>query len=120
MPSFLSKVYFWLSLGFLISRTLGVSLSASSVYDESKKPLLALRTIPRNSWCIEAYRFSAEIINETVALSGMKLFHLTRELILTVSSNQKCQRVEMNELYFQVAGTIATYELVLLQINTDI
>lgn len=85
MPSFMSKLYFWVSLSFLITRTLAVSLFASYIHDESKKTYDALRTIPRYSWCIEAYRFSEEIVNETVALSGMKLFHLTRQLILTVS-----------------------------------
>lgn len=70
-----------------MTRTFAVSLYASYVHDESKKPYDALRTIPRYSWCLEAYRFSEEVVNETVALTGMKLFHLTRQLILTVSPN---------------------------------
>lgn len=117
----MSKVYFWFSLSFLITRTFAVSLCASYVHDESKKPYDALRTIPRHSWCLEAYRFSEELVNETVALSGMKLFHLTRHLILTVSqSAQKCaNRFVIDVLVAQVAATILTYELVLMQINTE-
>ncbi|XP_055326853.1 gustatory receptor for sugar taste 64f-like [Sitodiplosis mosellana] len=101
MPSFLNKVYFWFSLTFLITRTVAVSLFASHIHDESKKPITVLRAVPNHSWCKETYRFSEEVINETVALSGLKFFFLTRNVILTV------------------AGAIATYELVLLQLNTD-
>ena len=86
MPSFMNKVYFWFSLIFLITRTLAVSLYASYIHDESKKPINILRAIPRHSWCKEAYRFSEEVVNDTVALSGMKFFFLTRRLILTVRS----------------------------------
>lgn len=85
MPSFLNKVYFWFSLTFLIMRTVAVSLFASYIHDESKKPIAVLRAVPRLSWCKEAYRFSEEVVNETVALSGMKFFFITRNMILTVS-----------------------------------
>lgn len=46
-------------------------------------------------------RFSEEVTNDTVALSGMKFFYLTRGLVLSV------------------AGTIVTYELVLLQFHEN-
>lgn len=85
MPSFMNKVYFWFSLTFLITRTVAVSLFASYVHDESRKPITVLRAIPRFSWCKEAFRFSEEVVNQTVALSGMRFFFLTRTLILTVS-----------------------------------
>ncbi|XP_031638768.1 gustatory receptor for sugar taste 64f-like [Contarinia nasturtii] len=94
MPSFMNKVYFWFSLIFLITRTVAVSLFASYIHDESKKSINVLRAIPRQSWCKETYRFSEEVINETVALSGMKFFFLKRSIILTVT------------------GCIATYELI--------
>lgn len=81
---------------------MAVSLFASYIHDESKKPIIVIRAIPRQYWCKEAFRFSEDVVNETVALSGMKFFYLTRKLILTV------------------AATIATYELVLLQFDTDI
>lgn len=84
LPSFMNKVYFWFSLLFLIWRTLSVSLYASYIHDESKKTITILRAIPRCSWCKESYRFSEEVVNETVALTGMKFFRLTRTLILTV------------------------------------
>lgn len=80
----MNKVYFWFSLTFLITRTVAVSLFASYIHDESKKSIYVLRAIPRYSWCKEAFRFSEEVVNETVALSGLKFFFLTRRLILTV------------------------------------
>lgn len=87
MPSFMNKLYFWFSLAFLITRTVAVSLFASYIHDESKKPIHVLRAIPRYSWCKEAFRFSEEVVNETVALSGLKFFFLTRKLILTVRTH---------------------------------
>lgn len=46
-------------------------------------------------------RFVEEVSNDTIALSGMKFFFLTRKLVLSV------------------AGTIITYELVLIQFHQD-
>ncbi|XP_036337011.1 gustatory receptor for sugar taste 64f-like [Rhagoletis pomonella] len=101
MPSFAQLVYFYFSLFFLIGRTLAVSLCSASINDESRKPLRVLRCIPKESWCTEVKRFSEDINSDLVALSGMKFFYLTRKLVLSV------------------AGTIVTYELVLIQFHQD-
>lgn len=103
MPSFIHAVYFWFSLVFLIARTLAVSLYSAQINDESKKPLLVIRSVPRASWCLEVAikssekyiyftyypcpqikRFFNEVTNEEVALSGMQFFHITRKLVLSV------------------------------------
>lgn len=97
----LDVIYYWFSLLFLIGRTLAVSLFAAQVYDESKKPSDVLCRVQIESWCSEAARFSDEVNSGVTALSGMKFFYLTRTAILTV------------------AGTIATYELVLFQYHGD-
>ncbi|XP_053955486.1 gustatory receptor for sugar taste 64f-like [Anastrepha ludens] len=101
MPSFVHAAYFYFSLSFLIGRTLAVSLYTASIHDESRKPLRVLRCVPKESWCTEVKRFSEEINSDLVALSGMKFFYLTRKLVLSV------------------AGTIVTYELVLIQFHQD-
>ncbi|KAH8371100.1 hypothetical protein KR093_006246 [Drosophila rubida] len=101
MPSVAHAVYFYFSLIFLIGRTLAVSLYAASVHDESRYTLRYLRCVPKDSWCSETKRFAEEITSDLVALSGMKFFHLTRKLVLSV------------------AGTIVTYELVLIQFHED-
>lgn len=102
MPSFVNKVYFWFSLIFLIIRTLAVSLFASYIHDESKKPVTIIRAIPQYSWCLEAHRFSEEVVNRTIALSGLKFFYLTRQIILVVSYGKFiCKRKhELGILYF--------------------
>lgn len=85
MPSIAHAMYFWFSLFFLIFRTLALSLFAASIHDESKKPIEVLRAVPHYSWCLEVRRFCEEVVNSTVALSGMRFFFLTRKLILSVS-----------------------------------
>lgn len=69
-------------------RTLAVTLHASSIHDESKKPIEVLRTVPSSSWSLEVGRFLEEVVNDTIALSGMKFFFLTRKLILSVKAYQ--------------------------------
>lgn len=71
---------------------------SSEIYDESKKPIDILRAAPH--WCTEVRRFSEHVVNDTIALTGMRFFYLTRKLILSVAS------------------TIITYELVLIQFNS--
>ncbi|XP_012159837.1 gustatory receptor for sugar taste 64f [Ceratitis capitata] len=101
MPSFAQAAYFYFSFFFLIGRTLAVSLYSASINDESRKPLRILRCVPKESWCTEVKRFSEDISSDLVALSGMKFFYLTRKLVLSV------------------AGTIVTYELVLIQFHQE-
>ncbi|XP_067643400.1 gustatory receptor for sugar taste 64e isoform X3 [Eurosta solidaginis] len=100
-PSFSHTMYFWFSLGFLLGRTLMLSLYSAEIHDESRRPLVAFRSVPSEFWCPELKRFSEEVTTDVVALSGMKFFYLTRSLVLSV------------------AGSIVTYELVLLQFNKE-
>lgn len=99
LPTAYRMVYFWYSLIFLILRTFAVSLFAARIHDESKKPIKILRAIPSSSWNTEAKRLFDDVLFNTVTLSGMEFFFLTRKLIL------------------RMAGTIVTYELVLMQFN---
>lgn len=78
-----------------------MSLYSASINDESKKPLEVFRAVSRHDWCIEVKRFNEEVANDVIALSGMKFFNLTRKLVLSV------------------AGTIVTYELVLIQFHQE-
>lgn len=66
---------------------------ASTINDESRKPLKVLRTIPNNGWFPETQRFAQQIQNDCVALSGKKFFLITRGIIMSI------------------AGTIITYVL---------
>uniref|UniRef100_A0A6P4FM26 Gustatory receptor n=1 Tax=Drosophila rhopaloa TaxID=1041015 RepID=A0A6P4FM26_DRORH len=100
-PSILHTLYFWFSLSYLLGRTFILSLYSSSINDESKRPLVIFRLVPREFWCDELKRFSEEVQMDNVALTGMKFFRLTRGVVISV------------------AGTIVTYELILLQFNGE-
>ncbi|XP_012159838.2 gustatory receptor 5a for trehalose-like [Ceratitis capitata] len=101
MPSISHFVYFYASLSFLLGRTLAVSLYLSEVNDRSREPLLVIKHVPREGYCAEIERFGHEVAVDKVALTGMQFFNITRGLVLAV------------------AGTIVTYELVLIQFHEE-
>ncbi|XP_014475213.1 PREDICTED: gustatory receptor for sugar taste 64f-like isoform X2 [Dinoponera quadriceps] len=93
-------IYFCFSFGFLLARTTAVSLYAASVHDESLLPAPILYSISSSSYGNEVSRFLTQVTTDNISLTGMKFFSVTRSLVLTV------------------AGTIVTYELVLVQFNS--
>uniref|UniRef100_A0A182NZ77 Gustatory receptor n=1 Tax=Anopheles dirus TaxID=7168 RepID=A0A182NZ77_9DIPT len=97
----IEDAYYWFSLMFLIVRTVIVFLSAAHIHDCAKKPLEIIMKIPNVGWCVELERFSTQLKSEKVALSGMGFFNLTRQLL------------------FSMAGTIVTYELVMLKFDQE-
>jgi len=74
---------------------------ASFIHDESKKPLVIMRTIPIEGWCESVERFFMEIQQNCIAMSGKRFFFMTRSIIVSL------------------AGVIVTYVLVLLQFDAD-
>ncbi|XP_053601819.1 gustatory receptor for sugar taste 64f isoform X2 [Plodia interpunctella] len=92
--------YFVFSLVYLISRSVAVSLIASQVNSASTVPAPVLYDVPSPVYCVEVQRFLDQVNGDTVALSGLQFFNVTRGLLLTV------------------AGTIVTYELVMFQFNS--
>ncbi|XP_017059518.1 gustatory receptor for sugar taste 64a [Drosophila ficusphila] len=95
----INYVYFWYSLLYLLGRTAFVFLTAAEINEESKRGLGILRRVSSRSWCVEVERLIFQMTTQTVALSGKKFYFLTRRLL------------------FGMAGTIVTYELVLLQFD---
>lgn len=85
----------------LLFRTFSMLLVTSSVHEESKKPLKVLRHVSNDEWFSETQRFSHQVQTSCFAMTGKKFFHITRGLIITI------------------AGTILTYELVMLQFDAD-
>lgn len=83
----MNAVYFWLSLLFIIGRTLSVMFCAAAVNDASRRPVAVLRNVPPGAaWSQEVQRFGQLCANgEVVALSGKRFFYMTRGLILAVS-----------------------------------
>ncbi|XP_065215626.1 gustatory receptor for sugar taste 64f-like [Planococcus citri] len=91
--------YFVYSFTYLVLRTIVVSLFAASIYDQSKQPKTLLFCVPSESYCTEVARLLNQITSDDLALTGCRFFSVTRTLVLTV------------------AGTIVTYEIVLVQFN---
>ncbi|KAG7304217.1 hypothetical protein JYU34_011155 [Plutella xylostella] len=94
-----AAAYFLFSLVYLISRSVAVSLVAAQVHSASAVPAPVLYDVPSPVYCIEVQRFLDQVNGDHVALSGLQFFSVTRGLLLTV------------------AGTIVTYELVMVQFN---
>ncbi|XP_055326856.1 gustatory receptor for sugar taste 64f-like [Sitodiplosis mosellana] len=101
MPTYVHMFYFWFSIVFLILRAVAVSLSAAHIHDASKQAINILYAVPSHLWNTETKRFVDEVNGKTIALSGMNFFFFTRKLILSA------------------AGMILTYELVLLQLQSN-
>ncbi|EAT48937.2 AAEL000060-PA, partial [Aedes aegypti] len=97
----MNDVYYWFSLLFLMGRTATLFLCAAHIHEAAKRPLDIVAKIPNNGWSVELDRFSSQLKSETVALSGMGFFHITRQLL------------------FSMAGTIVTYELVMLKFDKE-
>ncbi|KAJ8733782.1 hypothetical protein PYW07_014333 [Mythimna separata] len=93
--------YVTYSTAFLIVRFITMALVASGVHSSSLVSLPVLYAVPATSFCKEVERFQNQVNTDTVAISGLHFFYITRNLVLTVT------------------GTIVTYELVLLQLKTD-
>ncbi|XP_050076248.1 gustatory receptor for sugar taste 64a-like [Anopheles maculipalpis] len=95
-PTTVTTVYFWYSLGFLICRCFLMLFVVSSISRASERPLETLRRFPSTNWNLDLRRLCDAVATSENALSGKRFFFIRRPLILAM------------------AGTIITYELVLL------
>ncbi|KAJ8735036.1 hypothetical protein PYW08_014286 [Mythimna loreyi] len=98
---YIYPAYLIYSTVYLCVRFLTLALVSSGVHSASLVSLPILYAVPTTSYCKEVERFQNQVNSDTVALSGLHFFYITRDLVLTV------------------AGTIITYELVLLQFSDD-
>lgn len=106
-------VYFFYSFGFILARTIAVSLYAAWINDESRKPLEVLHSIPSGYYSTEVSRLTQQIYTCPIGLTGLNFFLITRSFLLRVSRWWKF--LYNWNMKFQVAGTIVTFELMLLQ-----
>ncbi|CAG2069272.1 unnamed protein product, partial [Timema podura] len=79
-------VYFYYSFGYLLLRSVSVSLFAASIYDETKEPKAILYSVPSESFNVEVQRFLQQVTFDDVVLTGLNFFSITRSLLLTVWS----------------------------------
>jgi acyl-ACP thioesterase len=75
---------------------------ASGIDEASKRPMDIIRKLPSSVWNVELDRFVEQLRFETNALSAKRFFHMTRSVILGL------------------AGTVVTYELLMLQLDTNV
>nr|ARO70533.1 antennal gustatory receptor sugar taste 64a [Dendrolimus punctatus] len=95
--TFINKLYYFFSLGWLLLRACSVVLAAGDVHIHSKRALNYLNSCPSVAYNVEVKRLKKQLLKDCVVLTGMGLFALKRELLL------------------QVAAAILKYELVLIQ-----
>eukprot|EP00102_Acyrthosiphon_pisum_P009197 XP_003246994.2 PREDICTED: gustatory receptor for sugar taste 64f-like [Acyrthosiphon pisum] len=84
---------------YLVGRTCVVSLYVASINDQSKKPKTVLFSVPAECYGVEVERFLMQVTSDELSFTGCNFFSVTRTFMLTV------------------AGTIVTYEIVLIQFN---
>ncbi|XP_022180782.1 gustatory receptor for sugar taste 64f-like [Myzus persicae] len=84
---------------YLVGRTCVVSLYVASINDQSKKPKSVLFSVPAECYGVEVERFLMQVTADELSFTGCNFFSVTRTFMLTV------------------AGTIVTYEIVLIQFN---
>ncbi|XP_026323300.1 gustatory receptor for sugar taste 64a-like [Hyposmocoma kahamanoa] len=95
----IKRLYYMISLIWLIIRFSCVVLSASDVNVLSKKALRYLHGCSDKCYNIEIDRLQKQLTKDYVALSGSGFFYLDRSILL------------------QMAAAIVTYELVLIQLD---
>ncbi|KAF7997688.1 hypothetical protein HCN44_008861 [Aphidius gifuensis] len=96
----LVTIYSFYAFAFVVIKTIGVMFAASRIHDNSKTILSTIYRCPSSKYTKETERLYNIVSNDNVVLTGMNFFFITRNFILTV------------------AGTIVTYEIILLQLST--
>ncbi|CAG9840142.1 unnamed protein product [Diabrotica balteata] len=94
------KIYFIFSFVHIIFKIVCVSLYAAWINDESLEPANILNSVSSSCYNTEVKRLLMQIGFDNVALTGCRLFKITRGIILSI------------------AGAVVTYELVLIQFNS--
>ncbi|RZC39788.1 zinc finger protein 2-like [Asbolus verrucosus] len=82
-------IYYFFSFGFLLGRTVAVTLYGAWINDESRKPLQILHSVPSEHYCGEISRLIQQINSSPVGITGLR--------------------------FFMMASTIVTFELMFLQ-----
>ncbi|XP_063545766.1 gustatory receptor for sugar taste 64a-like [Cydia strobilella] len=95
----INRIYYMLSLSWLISRACGVVLAAADIRIHSQSVLPLLQTMCHGIFNVEVDRLKTQLKFDWVTLQGMGLFSLDRTLLL------------------KVVAAIIKYELILIQFD---
>jgi Trehalose receptor len=75
----------WVSLSVVLYRVIVICLSTASVNDKATETLEMIDDVPVENYTEEIKSFRDFVTTTKVSLSGLKLFSITKGLILTVS-----------------------------------
>ncbi|XP_034481334.1 gustatory receptor for sugar taste 61a [Drosophila innubila] len=95
----INYAFYWYGLIFLLGRTCAVFLCASRIHEYSLLPLEVLYMVPSDNWTEEVQRFTHQLTSQYIALSGYRLYYLTRQS------------------FFGMMSTLVYYEFMLLQLD---
>lgn len=101
MDSIIERLYFFYSFGFVILRTITVSIYGAAIYEECKAFIPILNSAPTECYNQEVSKYIPFIVNclmsmlkihrlvlqihiDPAALSGHNFFKITRGLVLNV------------------------------------
>ncbi|XP_044018888.1 gustatory receptor for sugar taste 64e-like [Aphidius gifuensis] len=93
------KIYTFVSYCYIIGKIIAIALSASRINIESKEALPDIYLCQSSKFTDEAKRLQYQLTYDDIVFTGMNFFSITRNFILAT------------------VGTIATYELILVQLN---
>ncbi|XP_050518353.1 gustatory receptor 5a for trehalose-like [Diabrotica virgifera virgifera] len=97
----IKKAYFYISFCLMVIRISCVIIFGSGIHDEWQETSQILQTVSSSAYNVELERFIKTVTTYELALSGKNFFSVRRQLIL------------------QIAGTIVTYELVIIQFYNE-
>ncbi|XP_041973951.1 gustatory receptor for sugar taste 64a-like [Aricia agestis] len=97
----LNRIYYMMSFSWLCFRASLAILTAAGVNRLSNAVLPDLYQCPPEFYNVEIERLQKQLSEECVALNGLELFYIRRGILL------------------QIAGTVFTYALVLIQYDTE-
>ncbi|XP_041973947.1 gustatory receptor for sugar taste 64f-like [Aricia agestis] len=96
--SWLEVTHFFMFNVSVLTKALMTFTSTAYLHTLTREPLNALHTIPATAYSPQFQRFMDQVFQSKVHLSGLKMFYISRNTILSVIS------------------TVITYELVLIQL----
>ncbi|XP_063702370.1 gustatory receptor for sugar taste 61a-like [Culicoides brevitarsis] len=98
-PDFLDNLQFWYTFLFTLVRSILVFHFVAEIHERSVQSKLTIRIIPskvKQLFFLQAQRLLDQMVSMDIALSGRKLFYITRKTILII------------------LATVMTYEIVLV------
>nr|CAH7730242.1 unnamed protein product [Callosobruchus chinensis] len=89
----IEKVYFVYSFIYIILKVVTVSLYAAWINDESLEPAIILNTVSSSRYNTEIRRLLVQISFDNIALTGCRMFKITRGIVLSKNNRLRASAV---------------------------